>query len=51
MTELTARGGNDSVQPPLSQAVGYVIVVVIGLIIAFGMVILYTLRLRIYWGR
>lgn len=26
-----------SIQPPLSQAVGYVVVVVIGLIIAFGM--------------
>jgi len=51
MTELTARGGNDSVQPPLSQAVGYVIVVVIGLIIAFGMLILYPLQLRIYLGR
>lgn len=43
MAELTARGGNVSVQPPLSQAVGYVIVVVIGLIIAFGMLILYPL--------
>ncbi|UDD56807.1 hypothetical protein AFCA_004331 [Aspergillus flavus] len=40
MTELTARGGNDSVQPPLSQAVGYVIVVVIGLIIAFVMMLI-----------
>ncbi|KOC12957.1 putative urea active transporter [Aspergillus flavus AF70] len=40
MAELTARGGNDSVQPPLSQAVGYVIVVVIGLIIAFVMMLI-----------
>jgi hypothetical protein len=27
----------EAIQPPLSQAVGYVVVVVIGLIIAFGM--------------
>ncbi|KAE8420280.1 Sodium:solute symporter family-domain-containing protein [Aspergillus pseudocaelatus] len=40
MAELTARGANDSVQPPLSQAVGYVIVVVIGLIIAFAMMLI-----------
>ncbi|KAK6832311.1 hypothetical protein RU639_003906 [Aspergillus parasiticus] len=40
MAELTARGGGDSVQPPLSQAVGYVIVVVIGLIIAFVMMLI-----------
>ncbi|KAE8344857.1 hypothetical protein BDV24DRAFT_171367 [Aspergillus arachidicola] len=40
MAELTARGGNDSVQPPLSQAVGYVIVVVVGLIIAFVMMLI-----------
>lgn len=33
---LTARGGISSVQPPLSQAVGYVVVVVIGVIIALG---------------
>ncbi|KAE8363799.1 Sodium:solute symporter family-domain-containing protein [Aspergillus caelatus] len=40
MAELTARGANDSVQPLLSQAVGYVIVVVIGLIIAFAMMLI-----------
>lgn len=37
---VTVTGGDDGsgvvVQPPLSQAVGYVVVVVIGLVIAFG---------------
>ena len=31
-----ADGSDVVVQPPLSQAVGYVVVVVIGLVIAFG---------------
>lgn len=43
MAELMTRDGDESVQPPLSQAVGYVIVVVIGLIIAFGILNPYTL--------
>lgn len=29
--------GSNGIEPPLSQAVGYVIVLVVGLIIAFGM--------------
>ncbi|KAE8137772.1 Sodium:solute symporter family-domain-containing protein [Aspergillus pseudotamarii] len=40
MAELTARSDKDSVQPPLSQAVGYIVVVVIGLIIAFPMMLI-----------
>lgn len=36
MANLLARNGISTVQPPLSQAVGYVVVVVIGLIIALG---------------
>jgi hypothetical protein len=36
MSNLQARNGISTVQPPLSQAVGYVVVVVIGLIIALG---------------
>jgi hypothetical protein len=34
--ELIGRAEEVVVQPPLSQAVGYVVVVVIGLVIAFG---------------
>ncbi|EHA18840.1 hypothetical protein ASPNIDRAFT_42651 [Aspergillus niger ATCC 1015] len=37
MSEIQARAAGASVQPPLYQAVGYVIVVVLGLIIAGGM--------------
>lgn len=37
MSILYARDGVSSVQPPLSQAVGYIIVVLIGVIIALGM--------------
>lgn len=33
---LSARSGISTVQPPLPQAVGYVVVVVIGVIIALG---------------
>ncbi|KAE8401837.1 Sodium:solute symporter family-domain-containing protein [Aspergillus pseudonomiae] len=40
MADLTARSDNGSVQPPLSQAVGYVVVVVIGLIIALAMMLI-----------
>ena len=36
MTILQTRDGISTVQPPLSQAVGYVVVVVIGVIIALG---------------
>lgn len=36
MSTLSARDGPSTVQPPLSQAVGYVVVVVIGAIIALG---------------
>ncbi|OJD29050.1 urea active transporter [Diplodia corticola] len=38
--DISARDGSSSeaLAPPLSQAVGYVVVVVVGLIIAFGMV-------------
>ena len=34
--DLLARADDVVVKPPLSQAVGYVVVVVIGLVIAFG---------------
>lgn len=39
MALLEARGTvySNTIQPPLPQAVGYVIVVVVGLVIAFGM--------------
>jgi hypothetical protein len=39
MFPLSSRsdGGDATVSPPLSQAVGYVVVVVVGLIIAFSM--------------
>lgn len=36
MSNLHTRDGISTVQPPLSQAVGYVVVVVIGVIIALG---------------
>ncbi|KAJ5253496.1 hypothetical protein N7505_012159 [Penicillium chrysogenum] len=40
MSSLHARDGISSVQPPLSQAVGYVVVVVIGVIIALVMMLI-----------
>nr|XP_001398596.2 urea active transporter [Aspergillus niger CBS 513.88] len=40
MSEIQARAAGASVQPPLSQAVGYVIVVVLGLIIAAVMMVI-----------
>jgi hypothetical protein len=40
MAQPQARHGNGSVRPPLSQAVGYVIVVMVGLIIALGILVL-----------
>ncbi|KAI3012268.1 hypothetical protein CBS147346_645 [Aspergillus niger] len=40
MSEIQARTAGASVQPPLSQAVGYVIVVVLGLIIAGVMMVI-----------
>jgi hypothetical protein len=36
MSNLHVRDGISSVQPPLSQAVGYVVVAVIGVVIALG---------------
>lgn len=36
MSNLQTRDGVSSVQPPLSQAVGFVIVVVIGVVVALG---------------
>lgn len=36
MSSLQTRDGVSSVQPPLSQAVGYVVVVVIGVVVALG---------------
>lgn len=36
MSNLYVRDGISSVQPPLSQAVGYVVVAVIGVVIALG---------------
>ncbi|KAJ5971644.1 uncharacterized protein N7479_001562 [Penicillium vulpinum] len=40
MSSLHARNGISTVQPPLSQAVGYVVVVVIGVIIALVMMLI-----------
>ncbi|PLB46514.1 Na+/solute symporter [Aspergillus steynii IBT 23096] len=40
MAQLQGRAGDEAVQPPLSQAVGYVIVVVVGLIIALVMMLI-----------
>ncbi|CAG7974690.1 unnamed protein product [Penicillium nalgiovense] len=40
MSSLHSRDGISTVQPPLSQAVGYVVVVVIGVIIALVMMII-----------
>lgn len=37
MSDLHVRGGITTVQPPLSQAVGYVVVLVVGVIVAVGM--------------
>lgn len=42
MTELRVRDGISTVQPPLSQAVGYIVVVLIGIIIALGMILQYS---------
>ena len=42
MVSLNSRsdaGSDTVVSPPLSQAAGYVVVVVVGLIIAFGMLV------------
>ncbi|KAL1610723.1 hypothetical protein SLS60_002393 [Paraconiothyrium brasiliense] len=44
--ELVGRAEDVVVQPPLSQAVGYVVVVVIGLVIAFAMVLVTRLLKR-----
>jgi len=37
MTGLQARAGGASITPPLPQAAGYVVVVVLGLVVAVGM--------------
>lgn len=37
MSSLYVRDGISTVEPPLSQAVGYIVVVLIGIIIALGM--------------
>jgi hypothetical protein len=37
-TKLHVRDDSFTVQPPLSQAVGYIVVVLIGIIIALGMI-------------
>jgi hypothetical protein len=37
MSSLHVRDGISTVEPPLSQAVGYIVVVLIGIIIALGM--------------
>lgn len=42
MSNLHIRDGISTVQPPLSQAVGYIIVVLIGIIIALGMLFSYV---------
>ena len=34
---LRARAGGATIQPPLPQAAGYVVVVVLGLVVAVGM--------------
>lgn len=47
VTELLGRGESEVVvKPPLSQAVGYVVVVIIGLVIAFTMVFVTKLLKR-----
>lgn len=33
---VSVRDGDAAVEPPLSQAVGYVVIVAIGLLFAFG---------------
>ncbi|CAL5874321.1 uncharacterized protein PFLUO_LOCUS8617 [Penicillium psychrofluorescens] len=40
MSDLHVRGGITTVQPPLSQAVGYVVVLVVGVIVAVVMMLL-----------
>lgn len=37
MSDLHVRDGITSIQPPLSQAVGYIVVLVVGVIVALGM--------------
>lgn len=43
---LYARDGSTTIKPPLSQAVGYVVVVGIGLAIALGTLLLYLVLLN-----
>jgi hypothetical protein len=42
MSRLHVRDGTSTVQPPLSQAVGYIVVVLIGIIIALGVTSQYS---------
>lgn len=42
MAKLHIRDDMSAVQPPLSQAVGYIVVVLIGIIIALGMISKYS---------
>lgn len=47
---LQARAGGATIQPPLPQAAGYVIVVVLGLVVAVGMFIRYAMLLICSWS-
>ena len=40
---LQARAGGATIEPPLPQAAGYVIVVVLGLVVAVGMFFRYDM--------
>lgn len=42
---LQARAGGATIEPPLPQAAGYVIVVVLGLVVAVGMFSRYAMFL------
>lgn len=47
---LQARAGGATIQPPLPQAAGYVIVVVLGLVVAVSMFIRYAMLLICSWS-
>ena len=47
---LQARAGGATILPPLPQAAGYVIVVVLGLVVAVGMFIRYAMLLICSWS-
>lgn len=44
MSSLQTRAAPSAVQPPLSQAVGYVVVVAIGIIVALGLSALFDFK-------